>query len=130
MEDVEQQLKQLKNMGPLEGILEKLPGGFELKNQLDQANFDPEDIDRMEAIIRSMTVEEKQNPDIIDGARRKRIADGSGTSVEMVNQLLKQYEMMKKMMKKMSNNEGMLQDMAGQMGLGGMGGGMGGMFGG
>jgi signal recognition particle subunit SRP54 len=128
MEDVEKQLKQLKNMGPLEGILDKLPGGFELKKQLDQVDFSEKDIDRMEAIIRSMTVEEKRDPDIIDGSRRRRIANGSGTSVEMVNQLLEQYQMMKKMMKRMSNNEGMLKDMASQMGLGGMGG-MGGMFG-
>lgn len=128
MEDVEKQLKQLKNMGPIEGILEKLPGGFELKKKLDQANFSPDDIDRMQAIIRSMTTEEKRDPDIIDGSRRKRIAEGSGTSVEMVNQLLKQYQMMKKMMKEMSQNQGMLQDMASQMGLGGMGG-MGGMLG-
>lgn len=121
MEDVEKQLKQLKNMGPIEGILEKLPGGFELKKQLDQVDFSPKDIDRMQAIIRSMTREEKQNPDIIDGSRRKRIAEGSGTSVEMVNQLLEQYQMMKKMMKKMKDNEGMLQNMASDMGMGGMG---------
>ncbi len=121
MEDVEKQLKQLKNMGPLEGILEKLPGGVELKKQLDRANFSPRDIDRMEAIIRSMTVEEKRNPDIIDGSRRKRIAEGSGTSVEMVNQLLKQYETMKEMMEQMSNNEEMFQDIASRMGVGGMG---------
>lgn len=128
MEDVEKQLKQLKNMGPLEGILDKLPGGFELKKQLDQVDFSEKDLDRMEAIIRSMTDEEKRNPDVIDGARRRRIAMGSGTSVEMVNQLLEQYQMMKKMMKQMSNNKGMLKDMASQMGLGGMGG-MGNMFG-
>lgn len=119
MADVEKQLKQLKNMGPIEGILEKLPGGFELKKKLDQVDFSPKDIDRMQAIIRSMTEEEKNHPDIIDGSRRKRIAEGSGTSVEMVNQLLEQYQMMKKMMKQMKDNQGMLQDMA--SGMGGMG---------
>lgn len=118
MDDVEQQLQQLKNMGPIEGILEKLPGGFQLKQQLQQADFDPGDIDRMQAIIRSMTIRERQNPDIIDGSRRRRIAEGSGSSVERVNQLLKQYRMMKKMMKEFQQNEGQLQKLASQMGLG------------
>ncbi|MFB6344835.1 MAG: signal recognition particle protein [bacterium] len=121
MEDVEKQLKQLKNMGPIEGILEKLPGGFELKKKLDQVDFSPKDIDRMQAIIRSMTQDEKNHPDIIDGSRRRRIAKGSGTSVEMVNQLLEQYQMMKKMMKKMKDNQGMMQEMASGMGFGDMG---------
>lgn len=118
MDDVEQQLQQLKNMGPIEGILEKLPGGFELKQQLQQTDFDPGDIDRMQAIIRSMTARERKDPDIIDGSRRRRIAEGSGSSVEMVNQLLKQYRMMKKMMKEFQQNEGQLQKLASRMGLG------------
>ncbi len=120
MDDVEQQLSQLKNMGPLEGILEKLPGGFKMKEQLQQANFQPEDIDYMQAIIRAMTPEERTNPGIIDGSRRKRIARGSGTSVEQVNQLLKQYRMMENMMDKLKNNQGALEKMASGMGLGGM----------
>ncbi len=118
MGDVEQQLQQLKNMGPIEGILEKLPGGFQLKQQLQERDFDPRDIDRMQAIIRSMTEREKKNPDIIDGSRRRRIAEGSGSSVEMVNQLLNQYRTMKKMMKELQQNQGQLQEMASQMGLG------------
>ncbi len=124
MADLDKQLDQLKNMGPLEGILEKLPGGFQLKDQLQQGDFEPEDIDRMQAIIRSMTPEEKKKPDIIDGSRRRRIANGSGTSRQLVNQLLQQFKMMKTMMDKMRNNQGMLQNMASQMGLGG---GMGGL---
>lgn len=119
MEDVETQLEQLKNMGPIEGILEKLPGGFQLKQQLQERDFDPRDIDRMQAIIRSMTEREKRDPDVIDGSRRRRIAEGSGSSVEMVNQLLKQYRMMKKMMKQLQQNQGQLQKLASQMGLGG-----------
>lgn len=129
MEDVEKQLRQLKNMGPLEGVLEKLPGGVDLKKKLNQVDFSEKDIDRMEAIIRSMTNEEKRNPEVIDGSRRKRIAEGSGTSVEMVNQLLKQYRMMQKMMQEMAQNQGMFQEVASSMGLGGMGG-MGGPVGG
>lgn len=118
MGDVEQQLEQLKNMGPIEGILEKLPGGFQLKQQLQERDFDPRDIDRMQAIIRSMTEREKKDPDIIDGSRRRRIADGSGSTVEMVNQLLNQYRTMKKMMKELQQNQGQLQEMASRMGLG------------
>jgi len=128
MEDVDKQLEQLKQMGPLDGILEKLPGGFQLKQQADQMDLGKEDINEMQAIIRSMTPEEKRNPDVIDGSRRKRIADGSGTDPANVNQLLKQYEMMENMMEEMKNNQGMMQKMAGDMGLGNMGG-MGDMFG-
>ncbi len=123
IEDVGKQLQQLQNMGPIEGILEKLPGGFQLKDKLQQTDFDPGDIDKMQAIISSMTPEEKRNPDLIDGSRRRRIAEGSGTSPQMVNRLLKQFNMMQKMMKKMRDNQGMMQKMASQMG---MGGGMGG----
>ncbi len=122
MEDLDKQFDQLKNMGPLEGILEKLPGGFQLKDQLQQSDMSPRDIDRMQAIIRSMTPQERRNPEIIDGSRRRRIAEGSGTSRQMVNKLLKQFNMMKKMMEKLRNNQGMVQKMASQMGLGGAGG--------
>jgi len=122
MEDIDKQFQQLKKMGPLEGVLEKLPGGFQLKNQMQNANFDPGEIDKMQAIIRSMTPVEKENPDIINGSRRRRIAEGSGTSAQMVNQLLKQFKMMKKMMDQLNKNKGGLQKMASQMGLGGMGG--------
>ncbi len=122
MEDLDKQFDQLKNMGPLEGILEKLPGGFQLKDQLQQSDMSPEDIDRMQAIIRSMTPRERRNPDMIDGSRRRRIAEGSGTSRQMVNQLLKQFKMMKNMMETMRDTLGMMQTMASQMGLGGAGG--------
>lgn len=127
MEDVDQQLEQLQKMGPLEGILEKLPGGFNLKQQVDEADLSKDQVRRMQAIIRSMTPEEKQNPDMINGSRRRRIADGSGTDPADVNQLLKQYQQMKKMMEQLKNNKGMLEKMAGGMGMGNMGG-MGGMF--
>jgi len=119
MADVDKQLDQLKQMGPLEGILEKLPGGFDLKKKADQMDLSKDDIDKMQAIIRSMTPEEKRNPDIIDGSRRKRIADGSGTDPANVNQLLKQYEMMENMMEQLKNNQGMMQKMAQNMGMGG-----------
>lgn len=127
MDDVDKQLEQLQKMGPLEGILDKLPGGFDLKKQVDDADMSKEKVRKMQAIIRSMTPEEKENPDIIDGSRRRRIADGSGTDPAHVNQLLKQYNQMKKMMEQLKNNQGMLQKMAGGMGMGNMGG-MGGMF--
>lgn len=100
LEDFYDQLQQIKKMGPLENLLGMIPGvGKQLKNvQLDDNAFG-----RVEAIINSMTLKERRKPEIINGSRRKRIARGSGTRVQDVNQLLKQFNEMKKMMKRMKN---------------------------
>lgn len=101
LEDFLSQLNQIKKLGPLENILKLLPGAK--KMGLNNVNIDPKLMKRTEAIIRSMTMEERRNPDILKASRKKRIAAGSGTSVEEVNKLLKQFEDMKKMMKMLGN---------------------------
>jgi signal recognition particle subunit SRP54 len=93
------ELKRIKKMGPLDDLLKMIPGFS--KAMTKGLSVDPKDIDRVEAIINSMTEDERLRPAIIDGSRRKRIARGSGTSVQAVNQLLKQFQQMKKMMKQM-----------------------------
>jgi signal recognition particle subunit SRP54 len=102
LEDFRDQLRSVKKMGPLEQVLGMIPGFGALK-QLNQqrADMDPKQIDRVEAIINSMTIAERRNHAIINGSRRKRIAKGSGTSVEEVNRLLKQFVEMRKMLKSM-----------------------------
>ncbi len=98
-EDFLSQLKQLKKMGPLQNILEMIPG---MSKQMKGVQVDESGLVKVEAIINSMTVKERVQPSIIDGSRRKRIATGSGTSVQDVNQLLKQFYEMQKMIKKFS----------------------------
>lgn len=93
------ELKRVKKMGPLDDLLKMIPGMS--KAMTKGLSVDPKDLDRVEAIINSMTNEERVKPQIIDGSRRKRIARGSGTTVQAVNQLLKQFQQMKKMMKQM-----------------------------
>jgi signal recognition particle subunit SRP54 len=105
LEDFLDQMQQLKKMGPLENILEMLPGMGNMK-QLKDAKIDNKQLVRVEAIIMSMTRQEKQKPEIINASRRKRIAAGSGTTVTDVNRLLKQFEDMKKMMKQFSGMMG------------------------
>lgn len=95
LEDFQEQLQALKKMGPMEQLLGMLPGG----NKLPAGAVDERALVGVEAIIRSMTPEERRRPEVIDGSRRKRIARGSGSSVQDVNRLLKQFETMKKMMK-------------------------------
>ena len=102
LEDYLSQLRQMKKMGGLEGVMSFLPGVSKIKSQMDQAGIDESIISQNEAIILSMTKKERQNPKIIDGSRRKRIANGSGTDVATINKLLKQFKMMSEMMKKMS----------------------------
>ena len=101
LEDFLSQLNQIKKLGPLENILKMLPGAK--KMGLSNVNIDPKLMKKTEAIILSMTMEERKNPDILKASRKKRIAAGSGTSVEEVNKLLKQFEEMKKMMKMLGN---------------------------
>ncbi len=96
LEDFYTQMQQLKKMGPLESLLEMIPGaGKALKG----ATLDPKAMKRVEAMILSMTLEERRNPNILNGSRRKRIANGSGTSVQDLNRMLKQFAQMKKMLK-------------------------------
>jgi len=101
LEDFLEQLGQVRNMGPLDELLKMMPGANKIKG-LDNLQIDEKQISHVEAIIQSMTKEEKEHPEIINASRRKRIAKGSGRTVPEVNRLLKQFEDMKKMMKQMS----------------------------
>jgi signal recognition particle subunit SRP54 len=89
-------------MGPLGSLLKMMPG---IGNQLGSLNVDEKELDRLEAIIRSMTPEERANPKIIDGSRRRRIARGSGTNVQAVGQLVKQFAQMRKLMKQVASGK-------------------------
>jgi signal recognition particle subunit SRP54 len=102
LEDFLTQMKQVRKMGPLSGIIGMLPGMGALK-ELKNAPLDEGELDRVEAIILSMTPQERAHPGVINGSRRKRIANGSGTKVQQVNQLVKQFDQMKVMMKSMAN---------------------------
>ena len=102
LEDFLTNMKQIKKLGPLENIIKMLPGAR--KMGLNNINIDPKQLARVEAIILSMTMEERRKPEILKASRKQRIAKGSGTSVEEVNRLLKQFEQMKMMMKQFSNN--------------------------
>jgi signal recognition particle subunit SRP54 len=97
LEDFLKQLKTLRKMGPLQSILGMLPGLS--GHQLSQMKVDEREIDRVEAIVLSMTPEERRRPELIKGSRRLRIAKGSGTSVQQVNQLVKQFDQMRKLMR-------------------------------
>ena len=109
LEDYLGQLRQMKKMGGIEGVMSFLPGVSKMKSQMDQAGVNEKIITQNEAIILSMTKKERQNPKVIDGPRKKRIANGSGTNTTTINKLLKQFKMMSEMMKKMSkgNMKGM-----------------------
>src|SRR5206468_10695595 len=98
LEDLRDQLRQLRRMGPLGQVLEMLPKVGPLRG-LDTASVDERGLVRVEAIINSMTPDERRKPEALNGSRKKRIARGSGTSVSDINQLVKQYRGMKKMMK-------------------------------
>ncbi|OYV57088.1 MAG: signal recognition particle protein [Acidiphilium sp. 20-67-58] len=100
LEDYAEQLKQITKMGSLSGIMGMLPGVGKIKQQLAEADLDTSILKRQAAIIASMTKAERANPDIMKASRKKRVAAGSGTSVQEVNRLLKQFEQMKDMMKR------------------------------
>ncbi|RSD28050.1 signal recognition particle protein [Mesobacillus subterraneus] len=102
LDDFLDQLGQVKKMGPLDEILKMMPGANKIKG-MNNLQIDEKQISHVEAIIQSMTPAEKTQPEIINANRRKRIAKGSGTSIQEVNRLLKQFEDMKKMMKQMTN---------------------------
>jgi signal recognition particle subunit SRP54 len=104
LEDFLQQMRQVRKMGPLSGIIGMLPGMGAMK-QLKNADIDEGELDRVEAIILSMTPAERANPGMINGSRRKRIANGSGTRVQNVNALVKQFDQMRKMMRSMASGK-------------------------
>jgi signal recognition particle subunit SRP54 len=110
LEDMAEQFKQLRKMGDMEGLLGMLPGAAKIKDQIAAANIDDKMIARQEAVILSMTLKERRNPKLLNASRRKRIAAGSGTSVQDVNRVLKQYKQMSTMMKKAGKmgNRGLL----------------------
>ena len=111
LEDFRDQLKQLRQMGPLDQILGMLPFGKMLKGAPKELEGESADLDRFDAIIGSMTPGERHNPEIINGSRRQRIARGSGTNVQDVNRLLKQYAQLRKVMKQFKGMEGKLPRM-------------------
>src|SRR6185312_7435107 len=104
LEDFLQQMRQVRKMGPLSGIIGMLPGMGAMK-QLKNADIDEGELDRVEAIILSMTPAERANPGMINGSRRKRIANGSGTRVQHVKQLVKQFDQMRVMMRSMAGGK-------------------------
>jgi signal recognition particle subunit SRP54 len=101
LEEFQLQLQQIKKMGSVGSLLELIPGGAKIASQVDAGKADQE-MKRVEAIINSMTIEERRNPAILNGSRRRRIAQGSGTTVTDVNRLMKQFMEMKKMMQRVS----------------------------
>ena len=101
LDDFLTQLRQIKKLGPLENLIKLLPGAR--KMGLNNISIDPKQFSRLEAIISSMTLKERRNPEIIKSSRKQRIANGSGTNVTEVNKLLNQFEQMQKMMKMMKN---------------------------
>ncbi len=103
-DDFLDQMKQVRRMGPIGNLLGMMPGFGQLK-QLKNAKVDERELDRIEAIVTSMTPEERRKPQIINGSRRKRIAQGSGTSVQGVNQLIKQFGQMQKMMRSLQQGK-------------------------
>jgi signal recognition particle subunit SRP54 len=112
LDDFLDQMKQVRNMGPIGNLLKMMPG---VGAQLGNLDVDERELDRLEAIILSMTPEERANPSIINGSRRRRIARGSGTSVQAVNQLIKQFGQMQKLMKQMQQGKmPNLQQLAGR----------------
>lgn len=121
LEDFKEQLQQMKNMGGMSSMLDKLPGMGQLGNIQDKVNDNM--FVQMESLINSMTPAERRNPDVINGSRKKRISTGAGLQIQDLNRLLKQHKQMQKMMKKMTAKGGMKKMMRG---LGGMmpGGGM------
>ena len=116
LEDFRDQLQQMRNMGGMKALLEKMPGmgqmGAQMQNQVDDKQFV-----RMEAVINSMTPIERRDPEVLNGSRKQRIAAGSGTDVQEVNKVLKQHKQMSKMMKKVGKKGGMQKMMRGISGM-------------
>jgi signal recognition particle subunit SRP54 len=121
LEDFLGQMQQLKRMGPLGQLLEMIPGFNKISKQLPAEALAGDQMKHVEAIIQSMTPAERREPTIIDGSRRRRIAKGSGTTPQEVNQLLNQFTQMRQMMKQMTTGKGQFGRMAAMMGRGGGG---------
>jgi signal recognition particle subunit SRP54 len=119
MNDLAEQLRQMKQLGGMQGVLGMLPGVGKIKGQLDAAGVDDKILVRQEAIIQSMTKQERAKPDLINGSRRKRIAAGSGTDVSEVNKLLKMHRQMSDMMKKLGKGGRAMQGLSALFGGGG-----------
>jgi signal recognition particle subunit SRP54 len=119
MNDLAEQLKQMKKLGGMQGVLSMLPGVGKIKGQLDAAGLDDRILTRQEAIISSMTRQERRDPDVINGSRRKRIAAGAGVEVSEVNKLLKMHRQMSDVMKKMGKGGRAMQGLASMFGGGG-----------
>lgn len=105
LNDYLEQLQQMRKMGPLDKLIEMIPGLGGMSQQLKGAKVDEKQFGRVEAVLRSMTMEERSDPSILNGSRRRRIAQGSGTSVQQVNELIKQFNEMKKMIRALSGAE-------------------------
>ncbi|MBV1881458.1 MAG: signal recognition particle protein [Pseudomonadales bacterium] len=123
LNDMRDQFQQMRNMGGVASMLDKLPGMAGL-SQAAESDVAEKMFGQMEAIICSMTPQERQFPSVISGSRKRRIASGSGTQIQDINRLLKQHKQMQKMMKKMSKKGGMKAMMRGMQGMMGPGGGM------
>jgi signal recognition particle subunit SRP54 len=119
LNDLAEQLHQMKKMGGMQGVLGMLPGVAKVKDQLAQSGMDDKVLTRQEAIIQSMTREERARPDVINGSRRKRIAAGSGVDVSEVNKLLKMHRQMSDVMKKMGKGGRAMQGLSALFGGGG-----------
>jgi signal recognition particle subunit SRP54 len=102
LDDFLEQLQQIRKMGPLTGLLKMIPG---MGQQLKGMTVDDRELDRIQAIITSMTPYERAHPEVLNGSRRRRIAHGSGTTIQAVNQLVKQFGQMQKVMKQMSSGK-------------------------
>ncbi len=113
LEDLAEQLRQMRRMGGMQGILGMLPGIAKAKDQMANAGFDDTMLKRQEAIICSMTKQERSKPDVLNGSRRKRIAQGAGVEVSDVNKLLKMHRQMADVMKKMGKGKGLMSALFG-----------------
>ncbi|MGB4344372.1 MAG: signal recognition particle protein [Moraxellaceae bacterium] len=123
LQDLLEQFQQMRNLGGMGGLLDKLPGMNSAQIQQAMAGGAPEkEMKKMEAVILSMTPAERRKPDLINGSRKRRIATGSGTQIQDVNRVLKQHGQMEKMMKKLSSPSGMMKMMRGMKGMMGQGG--------
>ncbi len=116
LDDFLEQMDQVKTLGPLDELLKMMPGANKIKG-LDKMQMSGKEIDHIQAIIRSMTLEEREKPEKLNASRKKRIAQGSGRSLQEVNRLLKQFQDMKKMMKQMTSGKGKKKNPFGNMQL-------------
>jgi signal recognition particle subunit SRP54 len=113
LDDLAEQLKQMQKLGGMGGVLAMLPGIGKIKKQLDAANLDDKILKRQQAMIGSMTKTERRNPKLLNASRKKRVASGSGTSVQEINRLVKMHRQMADMMKAMGKKRGLLGSLFG-----------------